>query len=262
MHILNLLGYGALDYMVIDQIQRRLHAEVATLQAPDTLLIWEAKDVYTAGRRTQPEDIPDTNVPVITMDRGGSVTYHGPGQLVIYPIVKVKPPKDVVAFVRNTETAIIDAMRTYEITAAQVEGRSGVWILKEDELDRKLCAIGIKFADDATLHGMALNVHTDVDRFMRIIPCGLKDAGVVTLKQLGVNVSLQDVADTMIPHLTKAYEQFLLRPDSLHEYSKEATEAYIREAHNSLDNAKLPPKTGVAWKANMTKGPSARAIGQ
>nr|WP_275587054.1 lipoyl(octanoyl) transferase LipB [Arcanobacterium pluranimalium] len=255
------MGYGPLDYMLVDHIQRKIHAQVSALEAPDTFIIWESRDVYTAGRKTKPEDIPDTNVPVITMDRGGSVTYHGPGQLVIYPIVKVAPPKDVVTFVRNTEAAVIDAMREYDLATQQVEGRSGVWILNEGEQDKKLCAIGIKFAHDTSLHGLALNVCTDLERFMRVIPCGLNDAGVATLRERGIEVSLDDVATRLIPHLAKAYEPLLLR----HHESSDADfpqldpQTYIREAHNCADSSALPPKTGVPWTQVGTKGTNTSA---
>ena len=222
--------------MEVDALQRATHAAVAELQAPDTLITWEAQDVYTAGRRTQPEDVPDSDVPVIAMDRGGSVTYHGPGQLVLYPIVKVRPPKDVVAFVRATEEAVIAAVREWGIETEQVEGRSGVWIN-----NRKLCAIGIKFADDATMHGLALNVSTNLERFTHIVPCGIFDAGVVSLEELGVHVSLQEAADVLVRHLSAAYEQFLI-PER---FSPEILDA--KPALRGLKDVKLSSKTGTPW---------------
>ena len=215
MHVLNLLPYGLLDYLDVDAIQRELHRKVAALEAPDTLIAWEARSVYTAGRRTEDSDIPDRSVPVIRMDRGGSVTYHGPGQLVVYPIVKVRPPKDVVAFVRGTELAIGRAMQAaFGVTTEQVAGRSGAWIRRPSEIDRKLCAIGIKFAADATMHGMALNVNTDLSKFHRVIACGLADADVASLEWLGVHTTLPQVAAALLPELARTYEQFLLRPSS------------------------------------------------
>lgn len=211
MQIVNILDRGPVNYMDVDHLQRYIHREVAACRMPDTFIMWESRETYTAGRRTEDHDIPDTSVPVIRMDRGGSVTYHGPGQLVLYPIVKVRPPKDVVAFVRSTEIAIIDAMREIGLETAQVEGRSGVWVLG-DGPDRKLCAIGIKFADDATMHGLALNVTTDLSRFMRVIPCGIQDAGVASLDSLGITTTLSGVANLLVPPLAHAYERFLLRP--------------------------------------------------
>ncbi|MEW6918284.1 lipoyl(octanoyl) transferase LipB [Trueperella pyogenes] len=212
MQIVNVLSHGPVDYMSIDHLQRYLHHEVAAQRMPDSLVVWESRATYTAGRRTEDQDIPDTHVPVIRMDRGGSVTYHGPGQLVVYPIVKVRPPKDVVAFVRNTELAVIDALSEYGLDSHQVEGRSGVWILEPGMQDRKICAIGIKFADDATMHGLALNVTTNLDEFMRVIPCGIQDAGVASLQSLGITTTLDAVATILIPHLARVYQQFLLRP--------------------------------------------------
>ncbi len=210
MHILNLLEQGPLDYLAVDTLQRYLNQEVAQLRHPDTLIIWEAKDVYTAGRRTQPQDVPNSEIPVIAMDRGGSVTYHGPGQLVIYPIVKVKPPSDVVRFVRETELAVINAMQKLQVTATQIAGRSGAWIQQPHTEDRKLCAIGIKFREDTTMHGLALNVHTDLEKFKNIIPCGITDAGVTSLAQLGINTSLTTVAELLSSSLTTHYNPLLI----------------------------------------------------
>ncbi len=254
MQIVNLLGSGPLDYMDVDALQRRLHDDVAALRSPDSLIVWEADHTYTAGRRTQPEDIPDDGVPVIRMDRGGSVTYHGPGQLVIYPIIKVRPPKDVVAFVRHTELAVIDAMRAFGVDTIQVEGRSGVWIPAKnspDGVDAKLCAIGIKFADDATMHGLALNVTTDIDRFNRVVPCGINDAGVVSLAQLGVTATLSDVAEVLIPRLVGAYAQFQLRTGEQLETGIDPN-ALLAEAHQQRATINLPMNTGVAWTKPAT----------
>ncbi|QRV01887.1 lipoyl(octanoyl) transferase LipB [Arcanobacterium phocisimile] len=250
MQIINLLHRGPLPYMAVDALQRYLHEKVASLQAPDSLILWESQDAYTAGRRTQQQDIPDDEVPVISMDRGGSVTYHGPGQLVIYPIVKVHPPKDVVAFVRSTEQALIHAVDTLGISAKAVEGRSGVWISARDmptSVESKLCAIGIKFAADTTMHGMAFNVTTDLDRFMRVIPCGITDAGVTSLAQLGVHASLKDTAHHLVPYLCQTYQQFLERP-SAQITDHPNPDQLLDEAltHHPI----VPHRTGVAWKTN------------
>lgn len=206
---MNLLDRGPVSYMDVDELQRNVHASVAECSAPDTLIVWQSTDTYTAGRRTKPEDIPDPSVPVIPMDRGGSVTYHGPGQIVIYPIIKVKPPKDVVAFVRTTEVALIEALRTWGITGEQVEGRSGVWVN-----GNKICAIGIKFANDATMHGIAFNVTTDLNKFYRVNPCGITDAGVTSLRNEGVEVALPDVAEVLISALETSLAKFQLRKEN------------------------------------------------
>ncbi|WP_216431705.1 lipoyl(octanoyl) transferase LipB [Arcanobacterium phocae] len=260
MQIINLLNHGPLPYMHIDALQRYIHERVASQQAPDTFIIWESEHTYTAGRRTKPQDIPDDDVPVITMDRGGSVTYHGPGQLVIYPIVKVTAPKDVVAFVRSTENALIDAVSTFGIQAKAVAGRSGVWIDAANmptHLESKLCAIGIKFANDATMHGMAFNVTTDLERFMRVIPCGITDAGVTSLAQLGVATTLENTAQALIPHLVQAYQQFLERPESAVVVHPNPTQL-LEEA--LVQQTTPPPQTGVAWKReSVAKTPTKEA---
>ncbi|MCI7550803.1 MAG: lipoyl(octanoyl) transferase LipB [Actinomycetaceae bacterium] len=250
-HVLNLLNYGPIEYMRIDALQRDLHDRVARLEAPDTLIVWESQPTYTAGRRTQPQDIPDSHIPVIAMDRGGSVTFHGPGQLVVYPIVKVKPPKDVVSFVRNTELAIGRAMKHFGVVTQQIEGRSGAWIVREGQIDRKLVAIGIKFADDATMHGMALNVTTSIEDFMRVVPCGLDDAGVASLQNEGVETTLGEVEAILVPELARTYAQFLIpeRIEAELTYD-DAAAALARIDHLS---ASLPAKTGVAWKPPTTK---------
>ncbi|MDP9831779.1 lipoyl(octanoyl) transferase LipB [Trueperella abortisuis] len=244
MQIVNMLDRGPVDYMSIDRLQRYVHDEVAALRMPDTFIVWEAQPTYTAGRRTEDKDIPDTSVPVIRMDRGGSVTYHGPGQLVVYPIVKVRPPRDVVAFVRNTESAIIAALAERGIDSVQVEGRSGVWICEPGTIDRKVCAIGIKFADDATMHGLALNVTTNLEDFMRVIPCGLADAGVTSLAQLGHATTLDDAAATLLPHLARAYQQFALRPsEGLIEADVSAIIAQMGDFHPTPH-----AETGSRWQ--------------
>ncbi len=210
--IVNLLPEGPQDYMDIDAQQRDLHSRVSALEIADTFLIWEANDVYTAGRRTKPEDIPDKNIPVIEMDRGGSDTYHGPGQIVMYPIIKVKPPQDVVAFVRATERALITALReTWGIESIAIDGRSGVWIRRPGVEDRKICAIGIKFAQETTMHGLAFNVTTDLTKFGRIVPCGINDAGVTSLAEQGVVVGLEEAATALLPYLEAELGHFALR---------------------------------------------------
>lgn len=267
--MLNLLPYGPLDYLDVDAIQRELHANVAHGCAPDTFILWEAQHIYTAGRRTADRDIPDTSVPVISMDRGGSVTYHGPGQLIVYPIVKVRSPQDVVAFVRSTERAIEAAMLSaFGIQTSQVRGRSGAWILDPEQIDRKLCAIGIKFASEVTMHGLALNVATDLSMFERVIPCGLSDAGVTSLQELGVTAELQDVAEALVPELARAYAPFLERSGSTAVNSFEHcvqlnAQKWLSCAPLLRKNQELNACTGVAWKprgADQVESGSASSI--
>lgn len=203
MNILCLLDRGPLSYAEVDGVQREIHAAVAQGEEPDTLVVWQAKDVYTAGRRTRPEDVPDPSVPVVEVDRGGSVTYHGPGQVIVYPIVRVRLPKDVVAFVRAVETAVIEALSTFGIRGEQIAGRSGVWVGGE-----KICAVGLKFASDTTMHGLALNVATDVSKFFRVNPCGITDAGVTSMERQGVDASLEEAAAALTSALVKRLASF------------------------------------------------------
>ena len=203
MNILCLLDRGPLSYAEVDGVQREIHAAVAQGEKPDTLVVWQAKDVYTAGRRTRPEDVPDPSVPVVEVDRGGSVTYHGPGQVIVYPIVRVRLPKDVVAFVRAVETAVIEALSTFGMRGEQIAGRSGVWVGGE-----KICAVGLKFASDTTMHGLALNVATDVSKFFRVNPCGITDAGVTSMERQGVDASLEEAAAALTSALVKRLASF------------------------------------------------------
>ena len=203
MNILCLLDRGPLSYAEVDGVQREIHAAVAQGEKPDTLVVWQAKDVYTAGRRTRPEDVPDPSVPVVKVDRGGSVTYHGPGQVIVYPIVRVRLPKDVVAFVRAVETAVIEALSAFGIRGEQIAGRSGVWVGGE-----KICAVGLKFASDTTMHGLALNVTTDVSKFFRVNPCGITDAGVTSMERQGVDASLEEAAAALTSALGKRLASF------------------------------------------------------
>lgn len=162
--------------------QRRLHDAVADGREPDTLLLLEHEAVYTAGRRTDPLDRPFDGTPVVDVDRGGKITWHGPGQLVGYPIVRLADPVDVVAYVRRLESALIDACADLGLTTVRVEGRSGVWIPADERgPDRKVAAIGVRVARGVTMHGFALNGDCDLGWFDRIVPCGIRDAGVTSL---------------------------------------------------------------------------------
>ncbi len=257
MQILNLLG-KPLDYLHVDALQRVLHAQVAQGIVPNTLIVWEAQDVYTAGRNTQAKDIPNSDLPVLAMDRGGSVTYHGAGQIIIYPIIRVVSPADVVSFVRATEIALIKALWNLDVDAIQIPGRSGIWIKKVGHIDRKLCAIGIKFAKDTSLHGMALNITTDMRKFANIVPCGLADAGVVSLQELGIKASLNEVAELLFPYLSAAYSQFF-HPAATAILEHVAPENYEKILMQPLDYSLFPPKTAIPWQAVM---PNATQIQQ
>lgn len=178
-------------------LQRRLHAEIASGERDDTLLLLEHEPVYTAGARTARHERPTDGTPVIDVDRGGKITWHGPGQLVGYPIVRLAEPVDVVAHVRRLEHLLIEALREHGVTGYRVEGRSGVWVRRPLGED-KVAAIGVRVQRGVTMHGFALNCDNTLAGFRGIIPCGITDAGVTTMSEiLGADVSPRDVVETV-----------------------------------------------------------------
>ncbi|WP_405731755.1 lipoyl(octanoyl) transferase LipB [Streptomyces sp. NBC_01537] len=239
------LGFGgeAVEYQEAWQEQRRVHAARFADEIPDTCLLLEHPAVYTAGRRTQDNERPLDGTPVVDVDRGGKITWHGPGQLVGYPILKLPRPVDVVAHVRRLEDALIGACAEFGLETSRVEGRSGVWVLgdpvqdrpavipgltldfdprlHDEEFDprlsgpeyapsnagqrredRKLAAIGIRVAKGVTMHGFALNCDPDNTAYDRIVPCGIRDAGVTSLSnELGRDVSVREVLPVVEKHL-------------------------------------------------------------
>jgi len=186
---------GVLDYQAAWDEQRRLHESVVAGEHGDTVLLLEHPSVYTAGKRTEPWDRPMDGTPVVDVDRGGKITWHGPGQLVGYPILRLPDPVDVVAYVRRTEQLLIDVCADFGLTAGQIEGRSGVWVPEDDRGPaRKVAAIGIRVARGVTLHGFSINCDCDLGHFDRIVPCGIRDAGVTSLTaELGRPVTVADV---------------------------------------------------------------------
>ncbi len=187
---------GLVDYRTALAEQRRLHEAVADGAQPATVLLLEHPSVYTAGKRTQPWDRPVDGTEVIDVDRGGKITWHGPGQLVGYPIMRLAEPVDVVAYVRRLERLLIDVCAEVGLTGAgQVEGRSGVWVPAGDRgPERKVAAIGIRVARGTTLHGFSLNCDCDLSRFDAIVPCGIRDAGVTSLSaELDRDVTVAEV---------------------------------------------------------------------
>jgi lipoyl(octanoyl) transferase len=198
---------GLVPYEQAWQRQRDVHAEVLAGTQPDTVLLLEHPPVYTAGRRTEPADLPSDGSPVIEVDRGGRITWHGPGQLVGYPILRLPKPMDVVGYVRRVEGVLIDVCIELGVAAVRVEDRSGVW-LPADELrpDRKIAAIGIRVVKGITMHGFALNCDPDLSWYERIVPCGLADAGVTSLSnELGRDVTVDEVlplVERRLPALT------------------------------------------------------------
>ena len=174
--------------------QRELHHKIVTENHPDVAVLLEHQNVYTAGRSTKPEDRPTDSSPVFDIDRGGRITWHGPGQIVCYPIMKLDDPVDVVAHVRRLELLIMNVCSKLGLETTQIEGRSGVWVKGNGLPDKKIAAIGIRVAKKATMHGFALNCNNSLEAFRRIVPCGIGDADVTTISlELGRDVSVAEV---------------------------------------------------------------------
>lgn len=264
------LGFGAdaVEYHAAWQEQRRVHAARFADEIPDACLLLEHPPVYTAGRRTEDSERPLDGTPVVDVDRGGKITWHGPGQLVGYPIVKLPRPVDVVAHVRRLEEAVIRACADFGLATSRVAGRSGVWVLGDalretptpagaqatDGLaldlhprlgapadsqdteydprlsgpeyapsnagqrgeDRKLCSVGIRVAKGVTMHGFALNCNPDTTWFDRIVPCGIRDAGVTSLSQeLGREVTVAEVLPVMEKHLRGVLDSAVSLPHAV-----------------------------------------------
>ena len=181
---------GTIGYEQAWAYQRDVLERRAAGRIPDTLLLLQHPSVYTAGRRTEDAERPTDGTPVIDVDRGGKITWHGPGQLVGYPIVQLPDPVDVVAYVRALESALIEACAELGVETAQVAGRSGVWT---PDGSRKLAAIGVRVSRGITMHGFALNCDPDLSAFDLIVPCGIRDAGVSSLSaELGKRVGVAD----------------------------------------------------------------------
>ena len=192
---------GVVDYLSAWKLQKQIHEDVVNLQSENTLLLLEHPSVYTAGRRTEILDRPLDDTPVIDVDRGGKITWHGPGQLVGYPIIKLKNSTDVVGFVRELETALISVCAEFGIKADRYCERSGVWV-RDDKSDRKIAAIGLRVAKGVTMHGFALNVNPDLSAYEKIIPCGITGAKVTSLTaELGRDVTINEVLPVIKKHI-------------------------------------------------------------
>jgi lipoyl(octanoyl) transferase len=218
------LGGDLVDYRDAWDLQHRLHAEVVAGTAPDTLLLLEHAPVYTAGKRTEPHERPvdPAGIPVLDVDRGGKITWHGPGQLVGYPLVRLPEAYGVVDYVRRLEQALIDALAELGLTTGRVPGRSGVWLPADPagsgrgRPERKIAAIGVRVAGGVTMHGFAVNADPDLRAFGRIVPCGIADAGVTSIAaELGTAPALTSLAYVLLPHLERllAFEPYERTPD-------------------------------------------------
>ncbi len=210
------LGFGpdAVEYQVAWDEQRRVHDGVVDGELPDTVLLLEHPPTYTAGKRTRPEDRPSDGTPVVDVDRGGQITWHGPGQLVGYPIVRLAEPIDVVEHVRRLEAMLIDVCTELGVATMRVEGRSGVWVPADPPLvgtrpERKVAAIGVRVSRGVTMHGFAINCDCDLSWFDRIVPCGITDAGVTSLTaELGRTVTVLDVLPMVEARLADGLDQW------------------------------------------------------
>ena len=200
---------GLIDYEAGLAKQRALHTQVLEGNEPSTLLLLEHPSVYTAGRRTAPEDRPNNGVPVVDVDRGGKITWHGPGQLVGYPIVKLKEPTKVVDFVRALERALIATLARFDIQSYQICENSGVWI-EDAQQPRKIASIGIRVAKGVVTHGFALNVNPDLSYFDQIIPCGIPDVVTTSMSmELKREISIDEVLPVVEGELAREFEKVL-----------------------------------------------------
>jgi lipoyl(octanoyl) transferase len=210
------LGFGtdAVPYDVAWDEQRRVHAGVVDGTLSDTVLLLEHPPTYTAGKRTRESDRPSDGTPVVDVDRGGRITWHGPGQLVGYPIVRLAEPIDVVEHVRRLEALLMDACAELGLETFRVEDRTGVWVRADRPLEgtrpeRKVAAIGVRVSRGVTMHGFALNADCNLGWFDRIVPCGIEDAGVTSLTaELGRTIGVLDVLPLVESRLTDGLERW------------------------------------------------------
>lgn len=210
-------GDHALDYLEAWDLQRALHARRADDEIGDTALFLEHPPTYTAGRRTEPHERPTDGSPVIDVDRGGKITYHGPGQLVAYPIVRLPQHVLVVDFVRRMEEAMIATCAAFGVETARVPGRSGVWLRADaTRPERKIGAIGIRVSRGVTMHGISLNCDVDMSWYERFVPCGISDAGVTSLTlETGRDVPVTEVLPVLQRELERLlrWEEYAATPD-------------------------------------------------
>jgi lipoyl(octanoyl) transferase len=202
--IVQIQELGLVEYSQALENQRSIHSDVTSGAKPNTLLLLEHPSIYTAGKRTQEIEKPTDGTPVIDVDRGGKITWHGPGQLVGYPIVRLSNPHELVGFVREIEAGLISVCQEFGISASRIAGRSGVWVV-DSQGERKIAAIGIRVASGVTMHGFALNINPDLTFFSKIIPCGINDAEVTSLSaEIGAEVAISDVIPVVKKYLSQS----------------------------------------------------------
>ena len=199
--------HGLVEYQKAWESQRAIHQDVVDGKRPNTLLLLEHPSVFTAGRRTDDSERPTDGTPVIDVDRGGRITWHGPGQLVGYPIVKLLKPTELVGFVREIESGLIAVCSDLGLETQRIDGRSGVWV-RDHQGDRKIAAIGIRVAKGVTMHGFALNVNPDLSAFKTIVPCGISDADVTSLEiELQRVITIDEVAPLVERHIFESLKR-------------------------------------------------------
>ncbi|GAA1834729.1 lipoyl(octanoyl) transferase LipB [Agromyces salentinus] len=200
------LSANSVPYFEGLDLQRAVHRAVVRGERPDTVLLLEHPPVYTAGKRTAHDERPTDGTPVIDVDRGGKITWHGPGQLVGYPIIRLSEPVDVVAYVRRLEGVLIDVLTGFGVEGRRVDGRSGVWVGSHGH-ESKIAAIGIRVADGVTMHGFALNCSNSTAPYEKIVACGIRDAGITTISQVtGLETTPEDVIEPVIAQFRAAFE--------------------------------------------------------
>lgn len=213
------LGADAIDYLEAWELQRRVHQHVTAGERPPTVLLLEHPPVFTAGKRTDPHERPADpgGAAVIDVDRGGKITFHGPGQLVGYPIVRLPDHVKVVDYVRRVEEALIAVCTDFGVTTARIPGRSGVWLRADARgPERKVAAIGIRVSRGVTMHGFSLNCDVDLGWYDRFVPCGIEDAGVTSLsKEVGRDVPIGEVLPSVRRHVGEllAWRPYDATPD-------------------------------------------------
>lgn len=196
------LSANSVPYVEALELQRAVHRSVVLGERSDTVILLEHPSVYTAGKRTDDSERPTDGTPVVDVDRGGKITWHGPGQLVGYPILRLAEPVDVVGYVRRLEGLLIEVLAELGVTGERVEGRSGVWVTNPTGTYDKIAAIGIRVAQGVTMHGFALNCNNAFDAYDGIIACGIRDAGVTSItRELGRDVGTEEV----VPLVERAF---------------------------------------------------------
>lgn len=212
------LAPDLVDYTRGWDLQRGIHSKVVAAEAPSTVLILEHAAVYTAGKLTAEHERPLDGTPVVAVDRGGKLTWHGPGQLIAYPILKLKNRSGIRDYVERLEAVMIAVMADHGINAERIKGRAGVWIKADSKgPDRKIAAIGIRVLDGVTMHGIAINCNNDLAPYAQIIACGITDAGVTTMSiEAGKNIAPSDIADRLMEEFRKYEEALVLSPEGAH----------------------------------------------